>query len=71
MQLNSWILSYILSLVGGLVSGSTGGYWLVNSVIPPMGLEIPSATWVLSLAHSVGTLCSVQCVAVSIHFCIC
>jgi hypothetical protein len=36
-----------------------------------MGLQTPSAPWVLSLAPSLGTLCSVQWMAVSIHFCIC
>ena len=39
------------------------GYWLVHIVvpivIPPMGLQTPSAPWVLSLAPSLGTLCSV------------
>jgi hypothetical protein len=47
------------------------GYWLVHIVGPPMGLQTPSAPWVLSLAPSLGTLCSVQWIAVSIHFCIC
>ena len=36
-----------------------------------MGLQTPSASWILSLAPSLGTLCSVQWMAVSIHFCIC
>ena len=36
-----------------------------------MGLQTPSAPWVLSLAPSLGTLCSIQWMAVSIHFCIC
>jgi hypothetical protein len=36
-----------------------------------MGLQIPSAPWVLSLAPSLETLCSVQWMAVSIHLCIC
>jgi hypothetical protein len=36
-----------------------------------MGLQTPSAPWVLSLAPSLGTLCSVQWMAVSIQFCIC
>jgi hypothetical protein len=36
-----------------------------------MGLQTPSAPWVLSLALSLGTLCSVQWMIVSIHFCIC
>ena len=47
------------------------GYWLVHIDVPPMGLQTPSAPWVLSLAPSLGTLCSVQWMAVSIHFCIC
>jgi hypothetical protein len=46
------------------------GYWLVH-IVPPMGLQTPSAPWGLSLALSLGTLCSVQWMAVSIHFCIC
>ena len=29
---------------------SSGGYWLVHIVVPPIGLQIPSAPWVLSLA---------------------
>jgi hypothetical protein len=45
------------------------GYWLVHIVVSPMGLQTPSAPWVLSLAPSFGTLCSVQRMAVSIHFC--
>jgi hypothetical protein len=36
-----------------------------------MGLQAPSAPWVLSLPPPLGTLCSVQWIAVSIHFCIC
>jgi hypothetical protein len=36
-----------------------------------MGLQIPSAPWILSLTPSLGTLCSIQWMAVSIHFCIC
>ena len=46
------------------------GYWLVHIVVPPMRLQTPSAPWVLSLAPSLGTLCSVQWMAVSIQFCI-
>jgi hypothetical protein len=37
----------------------------------PMGLQTTSAPWVLSLAPSLGTLCSIQWLAESIHFCIC
>jgi hypothetical protein len=47
------------------------GYWLVHSFVPPMRLQTLSAPWVLSLAHSLGTLFSVQWVAVSIHFWVC
>jgi hypothetical protein len=36
-----------------------------------MGLQTPSAPWVFSLAPSLGTLCSVQWMAVSIQICIC
>jgi hypothetical protein len=47
------------------------GYWLVHIIVPPMGLQTPSAPWAFSLAPSLGTLYSVQWMAVSIHFCIC
>ena len=40
-------------------------------VVPPMGLQTPSAPWGLSLAPPLGTLCSVQWLAESIHLCIC
>ena len=46
------------------------GYWLVHNVDPPIGLQIPLAPWVLSLAPSLGALCSIQWMSVSIHFCI-
>jgi hypothetical protein len=36
-----------------------------------MGLQNPSASYILSLAPPLGTLCSVQWMAVSIHFYIC
>jgi hypothetical protein len=36
-----------------------------------MGLQTPSAPWVLSLAPLLGILCSIQWMAVSIYFCIC
>jgi hypothetical protein len=61
---------HVYSSVGGLVPGSSGGYWLVHIVVL-MGLKIPSAPWVFSLAFPLGTLCSVQCLGVSIHLCIC
>jgi hypothetical protein len=40
-------------------------------LVPPMGLQTSSAPLICSLAPSLGTLCSVQWMAVSIYFCIC
>jgi hypothetical protein len=62
--------NHVFSLVGGLVPENSGGYWLVHIVLP-IGLQTPSAPWVLSLAPSLGTPCSVQWMVVSIHLCIC
>jgi hypothetical protein len=36
------------------------GYWLVHTVVPPMGLQAASVPWVFSLALSLETLSSVQ-----------
>jgi hypothetical protein len=36
-----------------------------------MGLQTPSESWELYIAPSLGTLCSVQWMTVTIHFCIC
>jgi hypothetical protein len=47
------------------------GYSLVHIVVPPMGLQTPSAPWDHSLAPPLGTLCSDQWMAVSLYFCIC
>jgi hypothetical protein len=44
---------------------------LVHIVVTPMELQTPSASWVLSLVPPLETLCSVQWLIVSIHFCIC
>jgi hypothetical protein len=30
------------------------GYWLVHNVVPPIGLKIPLAPWILSLAPPLG-----------------
>ena len=35
-------------------------YWLVHIVVLPIGLQTPSAPWVLSLAPPLGALCSIQ-----------
>jgi hypothetical protein len=70
MQLEPWVPPCIL--FGWWFSPwELWGYWLVHIVFPPMGLQTPSAPWVLSLAPSLGTLCSIQWMSVSIHFCIC
>jgi hypothetical protein len=37
-----------------------GGYWLVHIIVPPIGLQTPFSPWVLSLAPSLGALCSIQ-----------
>ena len=46
------------------------GYSLIHIVVHPMGLQTPSAPGVLSLAPSLETLCFIQWIVVSIHFCI-
>jgi hypothetical protein len=33
------------------------GYWLVHIIVRPMGLQTPSAPWVLSLGPPLETLC--------------
>ena len=49
---------------------SLWGYWVVH-IVPPLRLQTPIASWVLSLDPPLGSLCSVHWLAVSIHFCIC
>jgi hypothetical protein len=44
---------------------------LVDIVVLPMGLQTPSAPSNLSLAPPLGTPCSVQWLAESIHLCTC
>jgi hypothetical protein len=39
-----------------LETRAPGGYWLVHIVVPPIGLQIPLAPWVLSLAPPLGAL---------------
>jgi hypothetical protein len=58
---------HVYPLVGGLVPGSSEGTgWFIL-----LFLQTPLAPCVLSLAPPLGTLCSVQWMAVSIYFCIC
>jgi hypothetical protein len=39
---------------------SSGEYWVVHIVVPPIGLQIPLAPWLLSLAPPLGSLWSIQ-----------
>jgi hypothetical protein len=41
-------------------------YWLAHIVVLPMGLQAPSASSVLSLAPSLGMLCSVEWMTINI-----
>jgi hypothetical protein len=50
---------HVFSLVGGLVPWSSGDVWLVDIVVPPVGLQSPRASSVLPLTPSSGTPCSV------------
>ena len=50
-----------------LETRAPGGYWLVHIVVLPIGLQIPSAPWVLSLAPPLGAFVSVTLVLVSLH----
>jgi hypothetical protein len=70
MKLQSWVLPS--TFFGWWFSSwERWEYRLVYIVVPPMGLQTPSTPWVLSLAPSLGILCSLQWMAVSICFCIC
>ena len=48
---SSWSHGYlnVYSLVGGLSPGSSGDVLLVDIVVPPMGLQTPSAPSILPL----------------------
>jgi hypothetical protein len=70
MQLELWMPPYVL-FCWWFSPWKLWGYWLICIVVPPMGLQTPSAPLVLSLALPLGTLCSVQWLAVSFYPCIC
>jgi hypothetical protein len=59
MQLDPWVLPCVF-FDWWFSPWRLWGYWLVFIVVPPMRLQIPSPPWVLSLAPSWGTLCSVE-----------
>jgi hypothetical protein len=58
----------VLSLVGGLVPGSSGGTGLLILLILIWGCKPLSSPWVFSLAPSLGTLFFDQWIAVNIVF---
>ena len=69
MQLDHGSL-HVCSLVGSKFLGALGV--LVGSIVdPPMGLQIPSAPWVLTLAPPLRNLCTVQWLTESTHHSIC
>ena len=70
MQLEPWVPPCVF-FEWWFSSRELWKYWLVHIVVPPRWLQTPSASWVLSLASSLGTLCSVQWMAVNIHVSIC
>jgi hypothetical protein len=70
MQLESWVPPCVF--FGWWFSPwELWRYWLIHTVVPPMGLQNTWAPWFLSLAPLLGILCSVQWMAVRIHLCIC
>jgi len=70
MQLEPWIPPCVL-FVWWSSPWEFWGFWLVNIVVLPIGLQTPSATSVLSLTTPLGTQFLVQWLAASIHLCIC
>jgi hypothetical protein len=70
MQLEPWITPCVLFDLW-LSTWELCGVWLVDIVIPPMGLQTHSAPWVLSLVAPLGNPCSLYWLAESIHLCIC
>ena len=69
MQLEPWVPPFVL-FDWWFSPCELWGYWLVHIVVSLMGRQAPSAPSVLSLASPLGK-CSVQCLADSIHLCIC
>ena len=67
--MNSWVPPWV-PFCWWFIPWELWGYWLVflsssfvRVVVLPLGLQTPSAHWVLSLAHSLRTMCSVQWMA--------
>jgi hypothetical protein len=70
MQLEPWVPPFVF-FGWWFSTWELWGYWLVYIFVPPMGQQTPAAPWVLSLAPTLGTLCSIQWMSMSIHFYIC
>jgi hypothetical protein len=49
-----WWLTRPSSNAYAAMDTSSGGYWLIHIVVPPIGLQIPLAPWLLSLAPPLG-----------------
>ena len=69
MQLEPWVPPCIL-FGWWLIPWELWGVWLVDIVVPPMGLQTPSAPSVLSITPLLGSLCSAQWLAMSIRICL-
>jgi hypothetical protein len=70
MQLESWVIPCVL-FDWQFHPWKLWEIWLVGIFVLPMWLQNPSAPSVLSITTPLGTLCSVQWLAASIHLCIC
>jgi hypothetical protein len=74
LWLKSWVTPCVL-LGWRFSPWELWGIWLVDIIVLPMGLQTSSVPSVLSLTPPLGTplgtQCSVQWLAVSIHLCIC
>jgi hypothetical protein len=69
MQLDPWVPPCVL--FGWWFSAwELWGVWLIDSVVPPMGLQTSSAPSVLSLTPPLGSSYSIQCLVACICICI-
>jgi hypothetical protein len=57
-ECSQWAIGWITGhlLIHMQLETQALGYWLVHIVVPPIGLHIPLAPWVLSLAPPLGAL---------------
>jgi hypothetical protein len=57
---SQWWLTRPSSATYAAKDTSSWGYWLVHNVVPPIGLQISLAPWILPLAPPLGDLWSIQ-----------